>query len=405
MNIRPYKLRNQIQHYAWGARNEKAFIPKLLGVDPVPDQPYAELWMGTHPNGPSAIDVNGRTVPLKEWIAQDPESILGRNTANRFNKGLPFLLKVLSAEQALSIQAHPNQSQAVQLHARDPQHYPDANHKPEIAIALDSLTALAGFRSSGDLNGALNRYPEITGFVGQKTSQAFLENPKGQMKQFFSEILSGAQSRPDRLQDAINELRNRLSESIHRDEHEILFLELRKRYPEPDIGLLILFLLNLIHLNPGEGIFLKAGLPHAYVKGNIVECMANSDNVVRAGLTPKFKDIETLTQILDYEQGHPEVIHPELDETHTRYQPPIPEFQLQRLILKSGQSLPVQMNRGMQFLLVIEGSFQIAWNQNQKESFQKGDSVFLPAIMQSYCILSETDCLLFIAEPGDKLKS
>ena len=132
---RPYRMHNQIQHYAWGTRDQDAYIAHLLGNEPEEGVPYAELWMGAHPKAPSTIELeDGRTVALNMWIKAHPNAILGREVAERYGK-LPFLFKVLSAGQSLSIQAHPTKAQAEKLHARDPEHYPDNNHKPEIAVA------------------------------------------------------------------------------------------------------------------------------------------------------------------------------------------------------------------------------------------------------------------------------
>jgi mannose-6-phosphate isomerase len=139
-------MQNPIQNYDWGTRNKEAYIPQLLGIDAKPDTPYGELWLGAHPKAPSMVWVDGELTPLDQWISAHPIEVLGKAVARKFNGQLPFLLKVLSAGEALSIQAHPNKAQAKILHATDPLHYPDDNHKPEIAIALDSLTALVGIK-------------------------------------------------------------------------------------------------------------------------------------------------------------------------------------------------------------------------------------------------------------------
>ncbi len=154
---RPFKLLNKIQHYDWGTTNDNAFIPHLLGFSAVRDLPYAELWIGAHPSAPSDIVLQGRQSPLNKVIHDFPLEILGEYVARRFDNRFPFLLKVLSAARALSIQTHPDKEQAGKLHAADPAHYPDDNHKPEIAIALDSLTAIAGFRPPKDIAGTLRR--------------------------------------------------------------------------------------------------------------------------------------------------------------------------------------------------------------------------------------------------------
>ncbi|HEY3342559.1 MAG TPA: mannose-6-phosphate isomerase, class I, partial [Anaerolineae bacterium] len=146
ISARPYLMHNQVQHYEWGTHDGDAYIPQLLGITPQAGQPYAELWMGAHPKAPSTVVVDGHDIPLDQWIAAHAQELLGHAVAARFDNGLPFLLKVLAAGEALSIQAHPNKAQARLLRASDPAHYPDDNHKPEIAIAIDSLTAVMGIK-------------------------------------------------------------------------------------------------------------------------------------------------------------------------------------------------------------------------------------------------------------------
>ena len=168
---RPYKLKNKIQNYEWGTKNNKAFIPGFLGIPAEPDVPYAELWIGAHPKAPSEIEIDGILYPLNKVIEQFPVERLGQYASEKFGNKFPYLLKVLSAARALSIQTHPNKKQAVKLHAADPVNYPDDNHKPEIAIALDSLTAIAGFRPVIDIIANLKKYPQLQKFA----SEAFIE--------------------------------------------------------------------------------------------------------------------------------------------------------------------------------------------------------------------------------------
>lgn len=395
MDFKPCKLSNRIQHYAWGTQDRNAFIPKLLGMEPEPDTPYAELWIGAHPSAPSDVLMKGRTVPLNRWILHAPEQILGNTVRDQYRGQLPFLLKVLSAGQPLSIQAHPDRIQAVQLHAHDPGHYPDANHKPEIAIAIDSLTALAGFRPPDELVELLDRHPEIAAFISAKVP-VFRSDPENNLRTLFSHMMLRSASRPDHLQNAIDHLAERLSSASGLTEPDILFLQLRNRYPGPDIGLFFLFFLNLVHLKPGEAVYLKAGMPHAYVRGNIVECMANSDNVVRAGLTSKFKDMNILTRILTYEQGRPETIR--ADGPDTLYSPPVPEFRIRRLGIKKGDAIAIRMEHGIQILLVLEGAVRIS----ESDHFRcvRGDSFVLPAAIGQYTLAAEESALVFVAEPG-----
>ncbi len=163
---KPYKLINKIQDYDWGTKNDNAFIPKLIGIEVVSDKPYAELWIGAHPKSPSEIIIEDKKYKLNEVIEKFPIEILGEYVAEKFNNKLPFFLKILSAARALSIQTHPNKVQAEILHKKDPSNYPDDNHKPEIAIAIDGLTAIAGFRPVDEIVDIFKNHNEFRDFVG-----------------------------------------------------------------------------------------------------------------------------------------------------------------------------------------------------------------------------------------------
>jgi len=164
----PYMLENTIQHYEWGSRGKNAFIPQLLNIKTEKDKPYAELWMGAHPKASSKIIVDVKEIDLAEVIREYPIETLGRKTVKKFSNTLPFLFKVLSANEALSIQAHPSKRQAISLHKKDPIIYPDSNQKLEIAIALDSLTALVGFKPFNQIMQTLKKYPQIHHFIGKE---------------------------------------------------------------------------------------------------------------------------------------------------------------------------------------------------------------------------------------------
>ena len=396
--LKPYRLINKIQHYAWGTKNEQAFIPRLLGLEPEPNLPYAELWMGTHPNAPSEVEVEGGRKSLIEFIRAFPEEILGKQVAEHFGTQLPFLFKVLSAGEALSIQAHPNKQQAVALHARDPQHYPDDNHKPEIAIALDHLTALVGFCPQDEIAEMLEMYPEIAEFVGLDKVHAFTKG-QGQERQaafrdLFDSLMNKGAEQPQTLENALQRLEVRVRNKKVINEKEALFLELREKY-RTDIGLLVIFFLNLVHLQKGEGVFLKAGLPHAYIMGNIVECMANSDNVVRAGLTPKFKDIKTLLDILDYQMGPVDVYQPAAASKEYIYRVPVPEFSIRHFNMAEGDLLHRQI-KSVEICIVIRGAVTLAFG-SQSLTFKQGDSILIPASLQRLAVNALTDAEVFCA--------
>ncbi len=406
---RPYRLKNEVQNYAWGTRGPDAFIPQLLGQAPEPGQPYAELWMGAHPKAPSRVVLpDGNTMVLPAFIEADPKGTLGTEVFDCFG-GLPFLLKVLSAGQTLSIQAHPNKAQAETLHAADPQHYPDDNHKPEIAIALDGLTALMGFRPFSELNAALRAYPEIANFIGQPAQQLMATedvSPEIQTAitgQLFRELVKRAEGNQDAMIAAIDRLVIRLgSQSRVLTDAELRFLHIQQRYGSRDVGVIAFFLLNLVKLSPGQGLYIEAGVPHAYLEGNIIECMANSDNVVRVGLTPKYRDARTLLEIVDATPGKPEILQGRTQLTdaglHTvTYASPAREFEIRRWRLQGGTACRVEKGTGPSVILSVAGSIRLTWDSGQ-ETLRRGDSAFLPARLESYSLNALNDSDVFQAD-------
>lgn len=392
---RPYVLRGQIQNYAWGTRDEAAFIPKLLGFTPEPGLPYAELWIGAHPKAPAFVVIDGESVPLDRWIAEYPVEILGESVAERFSNALPFLFKVLSAGESLSIQSHPNKTQAAALHARDPEHYRDDNHKPEVAIALDALTALVGLKSPDAFAETLTRYSEITGFIGKDACEAPLD-----VETLFSTLIQRSVTHKAELLKAIEALTARLTTAgTGLTEAETLFLSLRQRYPGADVGLFALFLLNIVHLEKGQGIFTGPGIPHAYLKGNIIECMANSDNVVRVGLTPKFKDAPTLLEILDYEPKPVEILGGAAVAADVVYKTPAPEFQVTKWQLEPGTAREEAPGNRIEVLFVTQGQLDIAWDGGSNtQAFAQGQAVLIPACLTGFSVQARTSAEVFKVE-------
>ncbi len=394
---------NKIQPYAWGGRGKDAFIPRLLGIEAQAGKAYAELWMGVHPNAPSDVILDdGSPVSLRELIAAHPLEILGQKVCDRFSGTLPFLAKVLSAAKALSIQVHPNAEQARLLHAQDPEHYPDGNHKPEIAIALDSLTALAGFKSIPGIQQTLEEYPELADLLGPDVCRELRNAPPSPsparqrelVRLVYSTLVNGSLSHGDKLVAAIARLEKRLAATPGGLKEEAqLFLDLRKKYTGADVGLFSLFLLNLVHLERGQAIYTAAGIPHAYLKGNIVECMANSDNVVRAGLTPKFKDAKTLIEILTYEPGPVPILQGDPGPNRVTYHTPAPEFQVSRWKVEPGAEIVTATGNRPRILLITEG--QVLVNE---ETFKRGQSILIPACLEEFQITSGGAAELFAVE-------
>lgn len=337
------KLSCAVQNYDWGITgdSEVSSLGALnTGEASDPSKPYAELWMGTHPSGPSVVAATG--TGLKETIAKDAATHLGAKTLERFGEDLPFLTKVLSVSKALSIQAHPDKTLAAKLHADRPNVYKDDNHKPEMTLAVTEFEALCGFVAPKELAKNLENVPELRAVVGEATAAGFIAaaassvvssdpEAKSELAALFTALMTADAAA---VATQVGALVARLSQAQAADASSIaptdaLAVRLNQQYPR-DVGVLCAYVLNYITLKPGQCIYLAANEPHAYLSGECVECMATSDNVVRAGLTAKLRDTAILCDMLTYAAGMPEILEGEaLDATTRRYQPPFDEFQLE----------------------------------------------------------------------------
>lgn len=375
---KPYKLINEILHYDWGTKNENAFIPKLLGIEPEKDLPYAELWIGAHPKAPSKIEINDNVFKLDEVIRNYPAEILGEKVIRKFGKSLPFLLKILSCEKALSIQAHPDKMLAKTLHAKDPINYPDDNHKPEIAIAVDYLKAIVGLKPLNVFKEVINKYPALYDLADIKVI------PHNEViKKYYSELM---RLPVDKLEKVIIQIRDQIQKTKIKSAEEIIFLEQFENYGF-DVGLISILLFNYLELKEGEGIYTGAGIPHAYIKGNIIECMANSDNVVRAGLTPKYKDIDTLLEMMEYNKECPQIIAPVSDKKI--YKTYAVEFELALERLAANKYVNYVSN-SIRIGIVLDGRLSIRFNYSAY-NFKKGDALLIPAILNEFIITTDAE--------------
>ncbi|GAA1480913.1 mannose-6-phosphate isomerase, class I [Gordonia sinesedis] len=361
--------------YAWGSRTA---IASLRGT-PVPSpHPEAELWFGAHPAGPARIvpaDGAGPTGPdLLAAIEADPAHALGTSTMSRFGDRLPFLLKILAADEPLSLQAHPSSAQAregfdrenalgLPLDARD-RNYRDPWHKPELIVALTDFDALAGFRDPHRTIELLRelQVSELDPYLGMLVGQP----DSNGLRALFTTWLTLPESSIKTLTPAVLAAAVLLLGSGESDFAPELrtVLELGESYPN-DPGVLAALLLNRIELAPGQGLYLPAGNLHAYLSGTGVEIMANSDNVLRGGLTPKHIDVPELLRVLDF---HPVDVADLTPEVHTVgaeriYLTPAPEFQLSRIEL-DGTGLQHASSicfdvPGPQILAVLSGAIEV----------------------------------------------
>lgn len=389
---RPYLLENSVQNYQWGTRNDEAYIPKLIGNKAKEDIPYAEFWMGAHPSAPSRLIMDDKSQSLIEVLKSNPKEALGERVINKFGDSLPFLFKVLSAGNVLSIQTHPNKTQAIELHKADPEHYPDENHKPEIAIALGTFKALVGFKERDEFLNTINHYPVLKEFLNVNCDNESIENLFEKLISAFSPDDKESQ----RLVDSIKKQIEEETEFFELREEEILFVELYEKY-KYDVGLIVLLLMRLVMLSEGEALYTPAGIPHAYVEGNIIECMANSDNVLRLGLTPKFKDIQNISKIIKFEPQALPRLTPVVNGNKKIYQSEAEEFRITKMSFNVNEKI-IEENDGPAIIICTEGRCTIHSREGTELQLKRGASCFIPAILKTYEIVSNSDCILFRAD-------
>ncbi|MCW2734268.1 MAG: mannose-6-phosphate isomerase, type 1 [Mycobacterium sp.] len=364
-------LRGALRTYAWGSHTA---IAEFTGRHSPTPHPEAELWLGAHPGDPAWLEGDGAERSLLDTITSDPEGQLGAATRERFGDTLPFLAKVLAADEPLSLQAHPSATQAMEGFAREDQqgipvsaptrNYRDRSHKPELIVALGTFEALAGFRPvarSVELLRALT-VADLDPFVNLLTGQADADG----LRALFTTWITAPQAAldvlvPAVLDGAVNYLRSGATEFAIEAKTT---LQLGELYPG-DAGVLASMLLNRITLKPGEGIYLPAGNLHAYLHGVGFEVMANSDNVLRGGLTPKHVDVPELLRVLDFTPTDEAALKPRTvrDGIELVYDTPAAEFAVSVLHL-DGRELGHQTDAparhdGPQVLLCTEGSVQV----------------------------------------------
>ena len=385
-------MRNRIRPYAWGSRTA---IADLLGEPSPAPHPQAELWIGAHPADSSFLlgdsvdtaDVGESTGrPLSEAIVADPVGTMGAAVRDRFGARLPFLLKVLAAAEPLSLQAHPSSAQAERGFALEeaagipltsPQrNYRDSWHKPELICALTEFEALCGFREPSrtvHLLAALE-VPALDHYLGLLSGQP---DEHGTRALFSSLITIPPSTLGPLLSDVLAACVNRVQQGGEFATEYRTALALGERYPG-DPGVLASLLLNRITLQPGQALYLPGGNLHAYLAGVGIEIMANSDNVLRGGLTPKHVDVPELMKVLDFSPGDQPILHgdPGIDREWV-YRTPAPEFRLSRLEPTPGKREIT--HPGPQVLLVVEGKVEVTDGQGRSLTLPRGRSVWIGA--------------------------
>lgn len=378
-------LRNPVLPYAWGSTSA---IPELLGI-PADGRPQAEMWMGAHPKAPSAVLNDGAEIPLPALLASDPQGILGPSVRSRFGDEFPFLFKVLAASAPLSIQAHPSAEQARAGFEREngagiPQdaphrNYRDPRHKPECIRALTPFWGLCGFRPAREAAELLAAFgvPEPLLSPGREK-----DDEPAALRTFFRELVTLPDDRRTAAIDrALSHARGTGGET---DEGRWL-IALAEAYPG-DPGVLSPLFLNLVRLKPGEALFLPAGELHAYLDGVGVEIMANSDNVLRGGLTPKHVDVpELMRQVRFAPRRPPILIAAPVSATEAVYEAPAEEFRLSEI--RPGPEPAVLTVRAAEILLGVEGEAALSVpDTGQRVALPRGTAALVPAAVGSYAV-------------------
>ncbi len=374
-----FALTGKIQSYSWGGRQ---FIPKLLSKDQK-GQKVAEYCLGAHVNSPSIVATDDGEIALNTFLDSNLNQTLGAEIAKKFGR-LPFLFKVLDVNDMLSIQVHPSKLEAekgfkienakgIPLDASF-RNYKDDNHKPEIMVALSEFWLLHGFLAKEQLTQRLNDIPEFKGLLNVFKKDGYLG--------LYKTVMEQSQEESDKiLSPLINRIlpiykAGRLDKS-NPDYWAAKAFDMSKDKNALDKGIFSIYFFNIVRANKGEAIFQDNGIPHAYLQGQNIELMANSDNVLRAGLTPKHVDVPELLKHVVFEETEPHLMSGELhkDGIETIYKSPAPDFELSKIELEKTHKYHAKAKTA-QILMVIEGEAMIQEGETSLEC-KKGDSVLL----------------------------
>jgi mannose-6-phosphate isomerase len=380
-------MKNTVQEYAWGSFTA---IAELLGNAVPSKTPQAELWMGAHPKAPSMVTCDGRWISLPELIEKNPDHVLGKKVAEKFNNRLPYLFKVLAAAKPLSIQAHPSVDQAKQGFERENtqkipldaynRNYRDDNHKPECICAQTLFWALNGFR---EISSTVRLMEKICprGLKKQLDMLRGQQDPTG-LEVFFQSLMTmDHKQRKEIIAHAVSNAKKFTED----DPSYEWMIRLHKEYPV-DMGVFSPIFLNLICLEPGQAMFLPAGELHAYLEGVGLELMANSDNVLRGGLTEKHVDVPELLNVLNFEEREVHILETtQIAPCEYVYASDAGEFVLSVIHLKQGMKYTSPARRNIEILLCTKGKATISdLEKNDGVALDRGQSILIPAGVSGY---------------------
>ena len=375
-----YPLNGRLQHYVWGGER---YIPHLLHIDKT-ESHYAEYWLGAHPSAPSQILYAQEEISLSDFLHQNPTA-LGQQSRQLFGDNLPYLLKILDVANPLSIQLHPTKEQAkigfaqenaAGIPLNDPKRtYKDDNHKPEMMIALSDFWLLHGFKTKAQILDTLRQRPSLaelaTKLVSQNLADFYADimlAKQEQLAQWLLPIIEGQQKAYEQNQLAMQNPDYWVLYTLH---------AMKISRDKLDAGLMSFYLFNIVNLQVGEGIFQAAGIPHAYLRGQNIELMACSDNVIRGGLTPKHVDIEQLLKIIDCSEIVPQIISPAPKNQVYTHPTPIVDFALSNMPYAKNTEISDRTLNGT-ILLVMAGEITLEAAQ-QKLTLKQGQAAFIEA--------------------------
>lgn len=367
-------LKGDIKHYDWGGSH---YIPSLLQVENPQTKPFAEYWMGVHPQAKCTIKLEGGDeVLLKDYIAKSPEKKLGKPVFELYGN-MPFLLKLLDVKDMLSIQVHPSKKQAaIDFEAEEKtglalnapnRNYKDANHKPELMVAMSEFYLLHGFKPEEELSAILKKVPEL------KIFQKVFKN------EGYKGLYKMAMELPQvEVNDLLQPLINRIiplyqQDKLQKDDENFWAARAAITFVQPNVidrGIFSIYFFNLLHLKEGEAIFQNAGMPHAYLEGYNVEIMASSDNVLRGGLTTKHIDAVELLRHTKCEATIPKIIRVSKNKSVQVYKTPVKDFELTSYQLKKGEEATIDVKTA-EILLLTNGEVELT-NKKIKVELKAG---------------------------------
>ena len=386
-----FKLTGKVQHYAWGG---VAYIPQLLGVNNGDQKPFAEYWMGAHPSAPSTISVDDKQVSLFDYVQQHPVKVLGNSVNEQFHE-LPYLFKILDVNDMLSMRVHPTKAEAeigfdreeaagVPINASH-RNYKDRNHKPEVMVALSYFWLLHGFKVESELEKVLKEVPEFNFLI-----------PVFEADGYFGLYKKAMELSQHHVDDILEPLVKRIVGSKPTNKKSSDFwvakvFEQNPTYTNIDRGIFSIFFFNVVEVKPGEAVYQGAGVPHAYLFGQNVELMANSDNVLRGGLTPKHIDVPELLKHTTFEGIAPNILKgTKLASGEEIFDCPVDDFGISAIRLDVGETYTGK-SKSAEIFIAIDGKVSI-----NELNIKKGEAFFVMSDV-GFTIKAKSKSLLYKA--------